>query len=48
MATQIAATPVVKGEEAVRILEEANRKPSDKAEKGVKKLAGIFDKMMKQ
>lgn len=47
MATQIAATPVVKGSEAVRIWKEANRKPSEKSEKGAKKLADIFEKMMK-
>lgn len=47
MATQIAATPVVKGSEAVRIFKEANRKPSKESEKGAKKLADIFEKMMK-
>lgn len=47
MATQIAATPVVKGTEAVKILKEANRKPSKESEKGAKKLASIFGKMMK-
>jgi len=46
MATQIAATPVIKGSEALKILKEANRKPSNKSEKGAKKLANIFDKMM--
>ena len=47
MATQIAATPVIKGTEAKKILQEANRVPSKKAENGAKKLAGIFEKMMK-
>ena len=47
MATQIAATPVIKGSEAIKILEEANRKPSKESEKGAKKLADIFDRMMK-
>ena len=47
MATQIAATPVVKGSEAKKILKEANRKPSKESEKGAKKLADIFDRMMK-
>ena len=47
MATQIAATPVIKGTEAVKILKEANRVPSWKAEQGAKKLANIFEKMMK-
>ncbi len=47
MATQLAATPVVKGKEAIKIWKEANRVPSPKAELGAKKLATIFDKMMK-
>lgn len=47
MATQIAATPVIKGPEATKILKEANRKPSKESEKGAKKLADIFDRMMK-
>ena len=47
MATQIAATPVIKGPEASKILKEANRKPSKESQKGAKKLADIFDRMMK-
>lgn len=47
MATQIAATPVIKGPEAIKVLKEANRKPSEESEKGAKKLAEIFDRMMK-
>ena len=47
MATQIAATPVIKGSEAIKILKEANRKHSEESEKGAKKLADIFDRMMK-
>lgn len=47
MATQIAATSVIKGPEAIKILKEANRKPSEESEKGAKKLAEIFDRMMK-
>lgn len=39
MATQIAATPVIKGAEATKILKEANRKPTKESEKGVKKLS---------
>lgn len=46
MATQIAATPVIKGSEAKKIYQEANRKPSPKAEVGAKKLADIFEKIM--
>lgn len=47
MAAQLAPTPVVKGTEALKILAEANRKTSAKAEEGAKKLASIFDKMVK-
>lgn len=47
MATQIAATPVIKGSEAKKIYQEANRKPSPKAEVGAKKLAMMFEKMIK-
>lgn len=48
MATQIAATPVIKGTEAKEILKEINRMPSQKAEAGAKKLTDIFEKMMKR
>lgn len=44
--TQIAATPVIKGEEAKKIYREANRKHSPKAEVGAKKLADMFEKKM--
>lgn len=46
MPTQIAATPVIKGEEANKIYREANCKHSPKAEIGAKKLADMFEKMM--
>ena len=47
MATQIAATPIIKGPEADKILKEAHRKPSEDTKKGAQKLSNIFDKMMK-
>ena len=47
MPTQMAATPVIKGEEAKKIYKEANRNPSPKAEVGAKKLADMFEKMMR-
>lgn len=47
MATQIAATPIIKGSEAKKILKEVHRKPSGDIEKGAQKLAEIFEKMMK-
>ena len=48
MATQIAATPIIKGAEAKRIMKEINQMPSQKAEAGAKKLSDIFEKIMKQ
>jgi len=42
MATQIAPTPTVRGKEALKILEEANREPSQDVEIGRKILAEMF------
>ncbi len=47
MATQIAATSIIRGSEARKIYKEANRVPSNNAKKGAQKLSTIFDKMMK-
>ncbi len=47
MASQIAPTPIIRGSEAKKIYAEANRKPSKKSENGAKKLASIFDKMIR-
>lgn len=47
MATQIAATPVIKGKDAFIIFKEANHKPSYNVEKAVNKLNEKFSKMMK-
>ena len=47
LATQLAATLIIKGPEAKKILKEVHRKPSGDIEKGAQKLADIFDKMMK-
>lgn len=48
MATQIMATPVLKGDDAVRAIKAANRKPSEKSKKGAeiltKKFAGVIRK----
>lgn len=43
MATQIAATPIIKGTEAKKVYAEANHLPSKKAKDGAKKLSEIFD-----
>ena len=48
MATQIAATPVLKGGEAKKVYSESHTKPSAKAKEGAKKLSSIFDPMMKK
>lgn len=42
MATQIAATPVIKGNQAKKIYQEANKKPSEKAKLGAEVLAKKF------
>ena len=47
MPTQIAPTPTVKGEEAKKIYQEANRKRSKEAEKGADKLKRKFEKKFK-
>lgn len=47
MATQIASTPVVKGSEAIRIFNEMNKRPSEKAKSGAKKLKDYFEKIKK-
>ncbi len=47
MPTQIAATPVIKGKDAYRILSESQRKTSEKAKAGAKKLDELFKDMIK-
>lgn len=46
MATQIAATPIIKGEDALAILKEANSKPSYDTSEISKKLSEKFEKLM--
>lgn len=49
MATQIAATPTVKGEKAIEIFNEANTKISFEAKVGAEKLLNKFkDKEIKK
>jgi hypothetical protein len=48
LATQIAATPTIYGEEAQKIIEEAKRPPSQKALENGKKLLDYFDKIEKR
>jgi hypothetical protein len=48
LATQIAATPTIYGEEAKKIIEEAKRPPSQKALENGKKLLDYFDKIEKR
>lgn len=46
--TQIASTPVLKGNEALKVYEEANRGYSKKAESGFKILEKYFKKLIKE
>ena len=45
MATQIAATPVLRGEEAVRVMQEARQKPDEKTQKAFAMLEAEFSRM---
>lgn len=45
MATQIAATPVIYGREAKRILQESKSKPSEKAQENGRKLLDFFSRI---
>lgn len=46
MATQIAATPVIRGEEAVRVMKEAQQKSDDKTLKAFAMLEEEFSKIV--
>lgn len=48
MTTQIAATPVLKGTEAKKVYDESRKKPSAGSSDGAKKLAAMFEPMMKR
>lgn len=48
MATQIAPTPLVKGEAAKKIYKEMQRKPTQASKKGAKILFSKFSKMVKE
>lgn len=48
MPTQIAATPVVRGEAAKAILKEMQRKPSEESRRGAEILARKFEKIVKR
>lgn len=45
MATQIASTPTIKGENANAIYKETQRKPTQDAKKGAQILTSKFDKI---
>jgi hypothetical protein len=47
MATQIASTPVVKGEEAITIYKEMQCKPTQASKIGAEILISKFDKLVK-
>ena len=48
MPSQIAATPVLKGKDAIRAIEAINRKPSDASKKGAEILKKKFEGMVKK
>lgn len=45
MATQIAPTPVLRGEEALKVIQEAKRKPSQKTQRAFEMLDTEFLRM---
>lgn len=45
MATQIAATPILRGEQAMKVLEEIKKVRSEQAKENAKKLAEYFSKI---
>lgn len=47
MATQIAATPVVRGKRAKELYEIYNKKPSKDTERGIKVLEQTYGKLIK-
>lgn len=47
MPTQIAPTPIIRGEEARKVLEESKRKPSEKSKNGARILTEMFKDMVK-
>ena len=47
MSAQIAPTPIIRGPEAEKIYKEVNREPSAESKNGAKKLASIFDPVMR-
>lgn len=48
MMTQIAATPTLYGEEAKKVIMEANTTPSEKAKENGEKLINYFEKFIKE
>lgn len=48
MATQIAATPILYGEEAKKIIQEAKTMPSEKAKENAHRILNYFSKFTKK
>lgn len=46
MATQIAATPILRGEEAIMVMQEAQQKPDEKTQKAFAMLESEFSRMI--
>lgn len=47
MATQIAPTPVIKGQQALNVLTQLNKKPNKETEIGINKILSMFEKSKK-
>ena len=45
MATQIAATPILRGEEALMVMQEAQQKPDERTQKAFAMLESEFSRM---
>ena len=46
MATQIAATPILRGDEALKVIQEARQKPDTKTKKAFAMLEAEFSKII--
>ena len=46
MATQIAATPILRGNKAINVINEAMQKPDEKTQKAFEMLKAEFSKMI--
>lgn len=47
MATQIAPTPMIKGQQALQVLTQLSKKPNKETEIGINKILSMFEKSKK-